>query len=168
MTATMTEKTKAPFNRYLPLAAIAMGAAAGYYFLGDHLTFDALRDNRETLIGFRDANYLLTVLIFMAVYVVITAFSLPGAALATLTGGFLFATFPGALFNVLSATLGAIAIFQAARWGFGDRLSAKLDASDGAVKKIKDGPRTINGRCCSSSALCLPCRFSSPIWCPPS
>lgn len=138
MTA-MTEPTKTPLSRYLPLAAIAIGAGAGWYFLGDHLSFEALRDNREALIGFRDANYLLTVLIFMAVYVVVTAFSLPGAALATLTGGFLFATFPGALFNVVSATIGAVAIFQAARWGFGERLSAKLDASDGAVKKIKDG-----------------------------
>lgn len=138
MTA-MTEPTKTPLSRYLPLAAIAIGAGAGWYFLGDHLSFEALRDNREALIGFRDANYLLTVLIFMAGYVVVTAFSLPGAALATLTGGFLFATFPGAFFNVVSATIGAVAIFQAARWGFGERLSAKLDASDGAVKKIKDG-----------------------------
>ena len=56
-----------------------------------------------------------------------------------LAGGFLFATFPGALFNVTSATIGAVAIFQAARWGFGEKLGAKLEGSDGIVKKIKDG-----------------------------
>jgi len=39
----------------------------------------------------------------------------------------------------LRATLGATAIFLAARYGFGDKLGAKLESSDGAVKKIKDG-----------------------------
>ena len=75
----------------------------------------------------------------MAAYVVIVAFSLPGATIATLTGGFLFATFPGALFNVTAATIGATAIFQAARWGFGEKLGARLEGSDGIVKSIKDG-----------------------------
>ena len=60
-------------------------------------------------------------------------------ALATLTGGFLFATFPGALFNVTGATIGATAIFLAARMGFGEKLGKKLESSDGAIKKIKDG-----------------------------
>ena len=67
----------------------------------------------------------------------IVGFSLPGATIATLTGGFLFATFPGALFNVIGATIGATAIFLAARWGLGEKLAAKMDSSGGAVKKIK-------------------------------
>ena len=73
------------------------------------------------------------------IYVAIVAFSLPGATVATLTGGFLFATFPGALFNITAATLGAIAIFQAARWGLGEKLSARMEASDGVIHKIKQG-----------------------------
>jgi len=40
---------------------------------------------------------------------------------------------------VTGATIGATAIFLAARWGFGDKLGAKLEGSDGVVKKIKDG-----------------------------
>jgi uncharacterized membrane protein YdjX (TVP38/TMEM64 family) len=75
----------------------------------------------------------------MAVYVLIVAFSLPGATVATLTGGFLFGTFPGALFNIVAATIGAAAIFLAARWGLGERLAARMDASDGRVKRIKEG-----------------------------
>ncbi|WP_093990560.1 TVP38/TMEM64 family protein [Flavimaricola marinus] len=138
----MTEMTQSPPNpilRRLPLIAIVVAAALGAYFLRDVLTFDTLRDQRETLIAFRDANYLLTVLLFVAAYIVIVAFSLPGATIATLTGGFLFATFPGVLFNVTGATLGAIGIFLAARWGLGERLAAKMEASQGTVKKIKDG-----------------------------
>jgi uncharacterized membrane protein YdjX (TVP38/TMEM64 family) len=125
--------------RRLPLIIIAVVAVLGAVFLRDYLTFDALSENRETLLAFRDANYLLTALLFIGAYIVIVAFSLPGATIATLTGGFLFATFPGALFNVTGATLGATAIFLAARWGFGEKLGAKLEGAEGIVKKIKDG-----------------------------
>ncbi len=136
----MTRDEPSPPNamlRRLPLIVIGVAAVLGFVFLRDYFTFQTLADNRETLIAFRDSNYLATVLVFMAVYIVIVGFSLPGATIATLTGGFLFATFPGALFNVTAATIGAIIIFLAARWGLGERLSAKMDASDGAVRKIK-------------------------------
>ena len=123
----------------LPIIAILSVAVIGAFTLRGFLSFDALAQNREALIAFRDANYLLTVLGFVLAYFVIVAFSLPGATVATLTGGFLFATFPGVLLNVTGATLGATAIFLAARWGFGERLGARLESSDGAIKKIKDG-----------------------------
>ncbi|MEL7461607.1 MAG: VTT domain-containing protein [Pseudomonadota bacterium] len=143
----MTDMTEAGGNspeksallKRLPLIAILVVAVVGAFTLKDSLSFDALAANREALIAFRDDNYLLTVGAFVAAYIVIVAFSLPGASIATLTGGFLFATFPGALFNVAAATIGATAIFLAARWGFGEKLGAKLEGSDGAVKKIKDG-----------------------------
>ena len=125
--------------RKLPLILIIIVALAGAFYLRDYLTFQALADNREALLAFRDANYVLSVLGFIAAYIIIVAFSLPGATIATLTGGFLFATFPGFLFNVVGATLGAIIIFQAARWGLGEKLAAKMESSDGMVKKIKDG-----------------------------
>ena len=128
-----------PWVKRLPLIAIAIAAIVGAFTLKDYLSFQALAENREALIAFRDANYLLTVLVFVAAYVIIVGFSLPGATIATLTGGFLFATFPGALFNVIGATVGATLIFQAARWGFGEKLGARLEGSEGAVKKIKDG-----------------------------
>jgi uncharacterized membrane protein YdjX (TVP38/TMEM64 family) len=135
----MTEAPKSGLAKRLPLIAILVVAAIGAFTLRDYLTFETLRDNREALLAFRDANYLATVAVFMLAYIVIVAFSLPGATIATLTGGFLFATFPGALFNVTAATIGAILIFLAARWGLGERLSAKMGDSEGAVKKIKDG-----------------------------
>ena len=123
--------------RYLPIALIAAVALVGALTLGDRLTFETLAENRERLLAFRDANYPATVQAFVAVYVAIVAFSLPGATIATLTGGFLFATFPGVLYNVTAATIGAALIFLAARFGLGERLAARMDASEGAVKRIK-------------------------------
>jgi uncharacterized membrane protein YdjX (TVP38/TMEM64 family) len=125
--------------RRLPLIIIVIVAGLGAVYLRDYLTFDALAANREALISFRDANYGLTVAAFIGAYILIVGFSLPGATIATLTGGFLFATFPGALFNVIGATTGATAIFLAARWGFGEKLGQKMQGADGLIKKIKDG-----------------------------
>ena len=135
----MTAPPANPILRRLPLILILIVAALGAFFLRDLLSFETLRDRREALLAFRDANYALTVGLFVLSYVVIVAFSLPGATIATLTGGFLFATFPGVLFNVTGATLGAIGIFLAARWGLGERLAARMDTSSGAVKRIKEG-----------------------------
>ena len=119
--STSEPQAKSGLARYIPILAIATVAVLGFVFLRDFLSFEALRDNREALITFRDNNYLLTVVIFMLAYVMVVAFSLPGAAIMTLAGGFLFSLFPGVLFIVTAATIGATAIFLAARWGYRER-----------------------------------------------
>lgn len=138
---TQTPPTTPPgsLRRYLPLIGIAAVAIIGAFTLRDYLTFETLRDNREALLAFRDSNLALTLGVFIAVYIAIVAFSLPGASIATLTGGFLFGTLTGSMVNVVAATIGATVIFLAARWGLGARLAAKFENSDGTVKQIKDG-----------------------------
>ncbi len=128
-------------KKLLPFGFIILVALAGYFTLRDYLSFETLSENRDILLQYRDNNYLLTSLIFMGVYIVIVAFSLPGAAIASLTGGFMFGLFPGTLYNVLSATIGATIIFLAARMGLGDYLSRKIDARSGSVQKLRDGLR---------------------------
>ena len=124
--------------RHLPLIAIAIVAVLGALLLRDTLSFETLRTHRETLIAYRDAHYLVSVLVFMALYVLIVTFSLPGGLVATLTGGFLFGTWPGVLYNVVAATAGATLIFLAARWGLGERLAARMDESEGRIRTLKD------------------------------
>lgn len=135
----MTQDAKPGLMRNLPLIIILAVAVLGAFTLRDYLSFDALRDNREALIAFRDGHYLLTVFGFVIAYVVIVGFSLPGALIATLTGGFLFGTLAGSLFSVTGATLGATIIFLAARHGLGEKLKERMDASQGAINKIKKG-----------------------------
>lgn len=127
--------------RWLPIAAVAVVAALGAFLLRDYLSFETLARNREALIAYRDAHHATATLAFVAAYIAIVAFSLPGALIATLTGGFLFGLFPGVLLNAGAATIGATAIFLAARHGLGDRLSKHVDGSGGAAKKIRDGIR---------------------------
>ena len=128
-------------RRLLPLALVIAVALLGWILLRDHLTFETLRANREALVTFRDAHLAAAMALFMLAYVTVVAFSLPGGTLATLTGGFLFGLFPGVLMNVTAATIGAVIIFSVVRAGLGARMAARLDASDGRVKRISDGIR---------------------------
>lgn len=127
-------------RRLLPVAVIALAAAVGFYFR-DLFSFEMLAAHREQLIAWRDAYYLPVAGGFVLLYILIVAFSLPGAALASLTGGFLFGVVFGTAFNVVAATIGATAIFTAVRLGFGDALSARMDATEGAVHRFKEGLR---------------------------
>lgn len=126
-------------KRLFPLIAIGIAAVLGFIFLRDALSFEALAENQESLIAWRDANYLWAVLAFIGIYVGFVALSLPGAIFLTLGGGFLFGIFPGVFYVVGAATVGATAIFLAARFGLGDLLQSKLDQSGGMFTKIRDG-----------------------------
>ncbi|MEM6466461.1 MAG: TVP38/TMEM64 family protein [Pseudomonadota bacterium] len=107
------------------------------------MSFQALADNRETLLAWRDNNYLMVALLYALIYVAVVAFSLPGGLVMTLTGGFLFGAIVGASLTVFSATIGASAIFLAAKSGLGDALHAKLNgaSSGGILKRIENGLR---------------------------
>lgn len=135
----MTERSSTTFAwaRRLPIVVIVLAALLGAFTLRDQLSFAALAEHRESLLAFRDANYLLASLAFIAAYVVIVAFSLPGATIATLTGGFLFGIFPGTLFNVLAATLGAVAVFLAARAGFGAEVAERIAQKGGPAGRLQ-------------------------------
>lgn len=112
--------------RFLPLVAIVAGMVA-FFALGldRFVSFDTLKDNREALLGLVAANPAASALGFVAVYAVVVALSLPGGALMTIAGGFLFGWFLGTLYVVVGATLGATAIFLAARTSIGDALRRK-------------------------------------------
>lgn len=125
--------------RRLPILLIIAAALAGAVFLRDQLTFESLARNRDALLAFRDQHFLWASLGFLAAYVAIVALSLPGATLATLTGGFLFGLFPGAAYSVVGASIGAAAVFLAARAGFGADVAARMQSGDGAMARLQAG-----------------------------
>lgn len=129
------------FWKRLPIFVILAVALLGAVLLRDRLSFAALAENRAALVAFRDAHYAQAVLVFLAAYVAIVAFSLPGATVATLAGGFLFGLFPGVVFNVTAATLGAVAIFLAARAGFGEAVAQRVQTQGGAGARLMAGLR---------------------------
>jgi len=126
-------------TRLIPIALILCTAIAGAVFLRERLSFEALAENREALLAYRDAHFLWSSVVFVAVYIVIVGLSLPGATIATLTGGFLFGLFPGTLYNVVAASIGATGIFLAARAGFGATLAKRLQG--GSASRVQTALR---------------------------
>jgi uncharacterized membrane protein YdjX (TVP38/TMEM64 family) len=125
--------------RLLPLAVVAGGFAAFFAFgWDDYLSFEALHEHREALLAWRQDHYALAALTFFAVYVLVVAFSLPGAVWMTIGGGFLFGAASAAVYVVAAATLGASAIFLVARYALGDVLRGKAGP---AMRRMEDGFR---------------------------
>lgn len=113
-------------KRFLPLGILALAIGAVFASgLHNYLTFDALKEHRETLLGFVTANPLIAPLVFIVIYAVATALSVPGGIILTIAGGFMFGTWLGGLFVVIGATVGATAIFLIAKTALGDVLRAK-------------------------------------------
>jgi len=123
------------WRRLVPLALLALGATLAFVLLHEHISFAALERNRDALLAWRDANYPLAALGFIAAYALAVAISAPGAVWLTLAGGLLFGTVLGAAYVVVAATLGATAIFLAAKTGLGDALRAK---AGGWLKRVEE------------------------------
>lgn len=105
--------------------AVAMGGFL-YFDLGQYLSLDALKQNRDQLLTFTESNYAASVAIFILTYIVVTGLSLPGAVILTLAGGFVFGGVIGTLFVNLGATTGATLAFFAARYLLRDWVEQKF------------------------------------------
>jgi uncharacterized membrane protein YdjX (TVP38/TMEM64 family) len=93
--------------------------------LHQFLTLEKLQEQKDILKDYVDANYLLSVVLFMLIYAVSVAFSIPGATILTLTGGLIFGTITGALYVNIGATSGAIMVFIFARYLLGEKIQTK-------------------------------------------
>ncbi len=123
--------------RYFPIAVLAAGLIA-FFALGLHeyITFETLKANRTELLDFVGNNLALAILIYVVGYAVAVAFSIPGGAVLTITGGFLFGLTTGTLSTVVGATLGATGLFLAAQLAFGDVLRKKAGKN---IQKMEAG-----------------------------
>ncbi len=105
---------------WLAIGALTVTITVSRLGLSNYLSFDTLRDHRHELASFVAQNYGLAVLTYMGVYVLAVAFSVPGAVILTLAGGFLFGAVAGTVFTVIAATIGATFVFLFAKTIFGE------------------------------------------------
>lgn len=86
--------------------------------LGGHQSFslENLKAHHEELLGLTQQQPLLSTLTFFALYVAVTALSLPGAVPLTLLGGSLFGLIGGTLLISFASTLGATFAFLLSRF----------------------------------------------------
>jgi uncharacterized membrane protein YdjX (TVP38/TMEM64 family) len=133
------ETWPAALRRWLPVAML--GAAVALFFalgLGRYLTFEALAANRAALSAWVARLGPAAPVVYSLLYGAITALSVPGAALLTMTGGFLFGTVPGALAALVGATSGATIVFLVARSSFGTLLERRAGPR---LRKLEAGFR---------------------------
>jgi uncharacterized membrane protein YdjX (TVP38/TMEM64 family) len=124
-------------RRLLPLAALPLAVAVVFAFDRDrYLTFAALRENRAALTSFVAANGVLASVAYVLIYATAVALSLPGGAVLTMAGGFLFGTVLGSVLVVLAATVGATLLFLIAKTALGDPLRARAGPF---LKKMEAG-----------------------------
>jgi uncharacterized membrane protein YdjX (TVP38/TMEM64 family) len=105
---------------WVAAGAVALFGALHWSGLTGYLSLETLRIHREALTGWVAGNTLLAALAFVGIYAVAVAFSLPGASILTLAGGFLFGTALGAGLTVVAATIGATLVFLFARTLLGE------------------------------------------------
>ena len=115
-------------------------AALGLSFFSELINFEALKENRSDISGFRDENFILSIILFWLFYFLLVVFSLPGAAVASVSGGFLFGLNLGLLINVTAASTGATVLFILVRYGLKSfKYSQSNDFDNNFAVKIKNG-----------------------------
>ncbi len=130
-------RSRISLKRMAPVAVLVLGATA-FFGLGldEYVTIEALREHRALLSTFVAENAVVAPLLFIALYALAIAFSLPGGAVMTIVGGFLFGNIVGAVWVVIAATTGAAAVFLIAKAALGDALRAKAGPW---LKKLEAG-----------------------------
>lgn len=109
-----------PIRRLIPLGLLAAAWIAFMLAGGSrYFSFAALAENRDWLCSLVSHWGILAAFGYIAIYGTLVALSVPGAAVLTIAGGFLFGTWIGAACAVTGATLGATVLFLAARAGLG-------------------------------------------------
>lgn len=117
-------------------------AAVGAYFLfdlGQYFTLEQLKSQRAVLESYRSENPILVAALYLLTYVIVTALSLPGAALMTLTGGAVFGVFWGTVLANIGATVGATCAFLIARFVIGtwvqEKFGKRITAINNGIEK---------------------------------
>lgn len=111
---------------------ILVVAAFRYYNLGHFLSLEYLKASQARFQELYQANQLMVIASYMGIYILVTAFSLPGAAVLTLAGGGLFGLLIGTIAVSFASTIGATLACLASRFllqgwvqkKFGDKLAA--------------------------------------------
>ena len=103
--------------RKVVIIVLPIIATFGFIFFSEWISFEALKENRAEISEFRDKNFTLSIVIFWVFYVILVVFSLPGAAVASVSGGFLFGLGAGLLINITAASTGAALLFLLVRYG---------------------------------------------------
>ena len=121
-------------NKLLLIALFAvLAAAAKFSGVTDNLTFENVRFHKEAIHLYAKAHSVSSPFIYVAAYALAVALSIPGAAVLTIAGGFLFGVIRAALYVNMGALAGSAVSFLITRYLLGDWLQKKMPVSPGSA-----------------------------------
>ena len=121
----------------LPLVLLLILMGALYLWLGfDWLNFEALKKHHRLFQLWSEQHRMLAACSFILAYAIATALSIPGGAILSIFGGVLFPQPLSTFCVVVGATLGASALFAAAKSALGAFLKKK---AAGRLTRLKKG-----------------------------
>ncbi|MDX8126860.1 FAD-dependent oxidoreductase [Methylomonas sp. OY6] len=116
-------------SRILLLLGIAALVATFFALdLQHYLTLENLKVQQTGIAYYRQVHPLLATALYAALYIAVTALSLPGATILTLAGGAIFGLFWSTLLVSFASSIGATLAFLAARFLLRDWVRAKFGA----------------------------------------
>jgi pyruvate/2-oxoglutarate dehydrogenase complex dihydrolipoamide dehydrogenase (E3) component/uncharacterized membrane protein YdjX (TVP38/TMEM64 family) len=108
-------------QRLILLGVLLLGIILFFAFgIDEFFSLEYFKQQRQALNNTLHAYPVLSALSYFLVYVLVTALSLPGAAVMTLAGGALFGFTKGVLLVSFASTIGATLAFLLSRWLFRD------------------------------------------------
>ncbi|MDE2385375.1 MAG: TVP38/TMEM64 family protein [Alphaproteobacteria bacterium] len=111
---------RAGLKRWLPLVLLGALMALAYGLgLQRYLTLQSMAEHQALLQDYVTRNLVLALLAFALIYIVVVALSLPGAAVLSILGGFVFGWALSAPVTVVAATIGAVAVFKIVQTSLG-------------------------------------------------
>ena len=127
------------------LLIVGFVVLVGLFFafdLGHYLTLDYLKRSQGEFAELYAQKPALVLASFFAIYVAVTALSLPGAAIMTLAAGALFGLLIGTVLVSFASSIGATLAFLVSRYALRDSVQAKFGNRLGEINKgiDKDGP----------------------------
>ena len=126
-------------KRILIVAALVAALAAFVLFdLGQYLTLENLKAQQAAIDEFYGTNPALLIAAFFAIYVIVTALSIPGAVIMTLAAGAIFGVVVGTILVSFASTIGATIAFLISRYLLRDWVEARFGRR---LKKLNEGVR---------------------------
>ncbi len=110
------------------LILIAFIIAIRFGGIGQYLTLETLQKNRDALLALVRQRYFLSVVLYILVYIGVVSLNIPGGAVLTLAGGYLFGTLAAVVFVNIGASAGAVLAFLSSRYLLGLRIQESYAA----------------------------------------
>jgi len=132
--------TSATLQKVFILVVIAILVGLFFYFdLSSYLNLEYLKESQSRFQQLYQEHRFAVIGGYMAVYIIVTALSLPGAAVMTLAGGALFGLLGGTVVVSFASTIGATYAFLASRFFLRDwvqeRFGARLHTVNEGIQK---------------------------------